>query len=571
VLFIDEAHMLVGAGGNQGGGDAANLLKPALARGELRTIAATTWAEYKKYFEKDAALERRFLPVKVDEPGEEAAVTILRGLAPIFEKSHGVVIRDEAIVAAARFSNRFISGRQMPDKAIDLLDMTAARVRTSLNARPEPVVSIEDELASLEREEVALVRDQLERASAGPQLPEVRARIAELETKLVVVREQWEREKAEVQGWIERRNAAREKAEAAGPDAPKEQIAPPNIPAEGRIVHFEVDGEAVAQAVSAWTGIPAGRMNSDSLKVALELETHLDGRVYGQPFAVHAVADAVRMAKSGIRNPDAPVGVLLFVGPTGVGKTETALALADLLYGGERFMTTINMTEFQEKHTVSRLIGSPPGYVGYGEGGVLTEAVRQRPYSVVLLDECEKADLEVMNLFYQVFDKGMLSDGEGRLIDFRNVLLVLTSNLASDTIVKLEQGDNPPTAAEIVDKIRPELIAHFKPALLARMTIVPFRQVGAEALRRITQARLAAIANRVRSAHKIETVFEDAVTDDLVKRSLRAETGARTVDHVLRSALMPTLSRFLLEHLSDDTMPSSITIGLTPDGDFRID
>ncbi|MBN8614241.1 MAG: type VI secretion system ATPase TssH [Deltaproteobacteria bacterium] len=571
VLFIDEAHMLVGAGGNQGGGDAANLLKPALARGELRTIAATTWAEYKKYFEKDAALERRFLPVKVDEPGEDAAVTILRGLAPIFEKSHGVVIRDEAIVAAARFSNRFISGRQMPDKAIDLLDMTAARVRTSLNARPEPVVSIEDELAALKREEVALVRDQLERASAGPQLPEVRARIAELEKNLVVVREQWEREKTEVQGWIERRNAANEKAAAAGPDAAKEQIAPPNIPAEGRIVHFEVDAEAVAQAVSAWTGIPAGRMNSDSLKVALELETHLDGRVYGQPFAVHAVADAVRMAKSGIRNPDAPVGVLLFVGPTGVGKTETALALADLLYGGERFMTTINMTEFQEKHTVSRLIGSPPGYVGYGEGGVLTEAVRQRPYSVVLLDECEKADLEVMNLFYQVFDKGMLSDGEGRLIDFRNVLLVLTSNLASDTIVKMEQGDNPPTAAEVIDKIRPELIAHFKPALLARMTIVPFRQVGAEALRRITQARLAAIANRVRSAHKIETVFEDAVTDDLVKRSLRAETGARTVDHVLRSALMPTLSRFLLEHLSDDSMPSSITIGLTPDGDFRID
>jgi type VI secretion system protein VasG len=564
VLFIDEAHMLVGAGGNQGGGDAANLLKPALARGELRTIAATTWAEYKKYFEKDAALERRFLPVKVEEPGEEAAVTILRGLSSIFEKSHGVVIRDEAIVAAARFSNRFISGRQMPDKAIDLLDMTAARVRTSLRARPEVVVGIEDELASLRREEKALARDVLEHPNAAPQLPEIRARITELEAKLEVVRTQWEREKAEVEAWVKRRAEAAEKT-------PGEPIAPPDIPAEGRIVHFEVDAEAVAQAVEAWTGIPAGRMNSDTLKVALELETHLDGRVYGQPHAIHAVADAVRMAKSGIRNPNAPVGVLLFVGPTGVGKTETALALADLLYGGERFMTTINMTEFQEKHTVSRLIGSPPGYVGYGEGGVLTEAVRQRPYSVVLLDECEKADLEVMNLFYQVFDKGMLSDGEGRQIDFRNVLLVLTSNLASDTIVKMEQGDAPPTAAEIIDKIRPELIAHFKPALLARMTIVPFRPVGAEALRRIAQARLAAIASRVRGAHKIETVFEDAVVEDLVKRSLRAETGARTVDHVLRSSLMPSLSRFLLERMSGSEMPPTLQIGLTPEGEFRIE
>ncbi len=564
VLFIDEAHMLVGAGGNQGGGDAANLLKPALARGELRTIAATTWAEYKKYFEKDAALERRFLPVKVDEPGEEASITILRGLAGIFEKAHGVVIRDEAIVQAARLASRFISGRQMPDKAIDLLDMTAARVRTSLRARPEPIVAIEDEIASARREEAALTRDAREQPGAGAELPELRARIAEREAELAKLLERWEAEKKAVEDWIERRRAAEEAHS-------EETIAPPDVPLEGRIVHYEVDVEAVAQAVEAWTGIPAGRMNADTLKVALTLEQHLDQRVYGQPHAVAAVADAVRMAKSGIRNPNAPIAVLLFVGPTGVGKTETALALADLLYGGERFMTTINMTEFQEKHTVSRLIGSPPGYVGYGEGGVLTEAVRQRPYSVVLLDECEKADLEVMNLFYQVFDKGMLSDGEGRLIDFRNVLLVLTSNLGSDTIVKLESQDTPPSAAEIVDAIRPELVAHFKPALLARMSIVPFRPVGAEALRRIAQARLDAVAARVRAAHKIETVFDAALLDDLVKRSLRAETGARTVDHVLRSSLMPTLSRFLLERMADDALPEALQIGLGPDGGFQID
>ncbi len=559
VLFIDEAHMLIGAGGNQGGSDAANLLKPALARGELRTVAATTWAEYKKYFEKDAALERRFQPVKVDEPDEETAIGMLRGLRETFEKSHGVMIRDEAVVAAVRLSSRYISGRQMPDKAIDLLDMTGARVRTSMKARPDALVSIEQELASLEREEKALARDLGDDPSIEARLPPLRERIAATRDGLAAMQTRWETERAEVERWVQARR------ETSGP------LSPPALPEHDRLVHYEVDADAVAQAVSSWTGIPVGKMSSDTLQTALELERHLGSRVFGQPDAVDAVADAIRMSQSGIRNPAGPVGVLLFVGPTGVGKTEMALALADLLYGGERFLTTINMTEFQEKHTVSRLIGSPPGYVGYGEGGVLTEAVRQRPYSVVLLDECEKADLEVMNLFYQVFDKGQLSDGEGRAIDFRNVLLVLTSNLASDTILKLQQGDEPPSRAEVVDAIRPELSAHFKPALLARMTVVPFRPVGAEALRRIASARLDAIAQRVQDAHGVRPTFDPGLVDDLVRRSLRAETGARTVDHVLRGALMPALARFLLERMTADEMPSGIAVGLAPDGELRIE
>jgi len=557
VLFIDEAHMLIGAGGSQGGSDAANLLKPALARGELRTIAATTWAEYKKYFEKDAALERRFQPVKVDEPDEEAATAMLRGLRARFEDSHGVMIRDEAVVQAVRLSSRYISGRQMPDKAIDLLDMTAARVRVSMKARPEPLVALENTLAALEREESVVARDAVDDARLSERLPTLRERIAALQADVASMRERWETERSAVEAW----QVARK--DAKGP------IAPPAVPEHDRLVHYEVDGEAVAQAVSAWTGIPAGRMGTDIVRTSLALEDHLGTRVYGQIAAVKAVSDAVRMSQSGIRNPTTPLGVLLFVGPTGVGKTEMALALADLLYGGERFLTVINMTEFQEKHTVSRLIGSPPGYVGYGQGGVLTEAVRQRPYSVVLLDECEKADLEVMNLFYQVFDKGSLSDGEGRGIDFRNTLVVLTSNLGSDTI--LERSAAGLSGDALVEAIRPELTAHFKPALLARMTIVPFGPVGETTMRRIVDARLDAIRMRVHTAHGIDTLFTEQLVNELVRRSARAETGARTVDHVLRGSLMPVLARFLLERMTTERPGDEpISVSLGDDGEFHV-
>jgi type VI secretion system protein VasG len=508
----------------------------------LRTIAATTWAEYKRYFEKDAALERRFQPVKVDEPDDATVIAMLRGLRDTFEKAHGVVIRDEAIVDAVKLSSRYISGRQMPDKAIDLLDMTAARVKTSHNARPEALVAIESELAALGRAEAALVRDVGEDAKG---LLEVRASIATSTTARDALLRRWEHERE-------------------GSDVTR-------VDGVARLVHREVDREAVAQAVSAWTGIPLGNMRTSSLETALTLESTLSTRIMGQHDAVAAVSDAMRLAASGIRAPNAPQAVLLFVGPTGVGKTETSLALADLLYGGERFMTTINMTEFQEKHSVSRLIGSPPGYVGYGEGGLLTEAVRQRPHSIVLLDECEKADLEVMNLFYQVFDRGMLSDSEGRVVDFRNTVLVLTSNLGSDTLMRMhESAGDAPSAEKLIEAIRPELARHFKPALLARMTIVPFRPISDEALQGIARARLRGIAERVKAAHDIEATFDEGVIARLITHANHRHSGARGVDHALRTALLPSLSRTLLERAASRIHGGSVRVVAGDDGAFAV-
>ncbi|MGC3998875.1 MAG: type VI secretion system ATPase TssH [Anaeromyxobacter sp.] len=483
ILFIDEAHTMIGAGGTAGGSDAANLLKPALARGELRTIAATTWSEYKKYFEKDAALERRFQPVKVDEPSDEDAVVMLRGLRAAYEAAHGVVIRDEAITAAVTLSRRYLSGRQLPDKAVDLLDTAAARVKIALAARPEALVAAQEEIAALERARAAVTRDVTDGqrkedgavADLDARLAAARDRVAGLETRLGA-------ERAAVEALRAARAALAEgKGDRAAVDAAAEALA--KLQGERPLLHAEVDADAVARVIEAWTGVPAGKMRSGQIQAVLEVEQRLTERVKGQPEAVKAVAEALRISHAGIRNPGAPVGVLLFVGPSGVGKTETAVALADLLYGGERFMTQIAMSEFQEKHSVSRLIGSPPGYVGYGEGGRLTEAVRQRPYSVVLLDECEKADLEVMNLFYQVFDKGTLTDGEGREVDFKNTLVILTSNLATDLIMAAFDDEEKPTAEQVAAAIRPILSKHFKPALLARMTIVPFAPLPKDVLK----------------------------------------------------------------------------------------
>ena len=540
VLFIDEAHMLIGAGGAPGGADAANLLKPALARGELRTIAATTWSEYKRYFEKDAALERRFQPVKVDEPDDATVIAMLRGLRDTFESAHGVTIRDEALVDAVKLSSRYITGRQMPDKAIDLLDMTAARVKTSHHARPEALVAIESDLAGWARAEAALVRD-VGVDAAG--LAELRASLATANHTRETLLNRWQQELA------------------------NNELMP--IEGEARLVHREVDREAVMQAASAWTGIPLGKMRTSSYEAALTLEATLCSRIVGQHEAMRVVSDAMRLAASGIRAPNAPQAVLLFVGPTGVGKTETALALADLLYGGERFMTTINMTEFQEKHSVSRLIGSPPGYVGYGEGGLLTEAVRQRPHSIVLLDECEKADLEVMNLFYQVFDRGTLSDSEGRAVDFRNTVLVLTSNLGADTCMRLHASGEP-AIEQLVEAIHPELARHFKPALLARMTVVPFRPIGEQALRGIVSARLRGLADRVRTTHEIETTFDEGLIARLVAHSNHGHAGARGVDHALRSSVLPPLSRTLLERAASREPGGSLRVVVGQDGAIAV-
>jgi type VI secretion system protein VasG len=557
ILFIDEAHTMIGAGGSAGGSDAANLLKPALARGELRTVAATTWAEYKKYFEKDAALERRFQPVKVDEPSEDVAVGMLRGLRPIYEKAHSVRILDEAVVAAVELSHRYISGRQLPDKAVDLLDTTAARVRVEREAKPSELVDVEQHIASLERRRDGLEMDRTAGYTIEPEtMAELQSQLEELAARRDEIHTRWEKERQEVAALLEAREG---------------EGATPEVLRGDRLVHVDVDADAVARTVSSWTGIPLGKVMHDTVSTVLELEDKLRSRVVGQAPAVEAVSRALQASYAGVRDPNTPVGVMLFVGPSGVGKTETALALADLVYGGERFMTTINMSEFMEKHSVSRLIGSPPGYVGYGEGGVLSEAVRQRPYSVVLLDECEKADPEVMNLFYQVFDKGTLNDGEGRPIDFKNTMIILTSNLASDQIMELYNRDEPPPVDDVVSSIRPALSAHFKPALLARMTIVPYRPIDRSSMRSITELKLRKLTSRIRTSHGFDPVVEEAVLEEIVRRCTEAETGARNIDHILRGTLLPSVSRALLEVMADGEKPTGLVVGLGPDGRFRVD
>jgi type VI secretion system protein VasG len=576
ILFIDEAHTLIGAGGQAGQNDAANLLKPALARGELRTVAATTWSEYKKYFEKDPALERRFQPVKVDEPSEADAILMLRGLRGVYEKAHGVHVQDDAVVAAVKLSARYLSGRQLPDKAVDLLDTAAARVKIELAARPEALSAIESQLAALERERDAIARDEAHGGEPAPErTKELAAALAAKRDELQTLQTRWESERAAVLALKAAREAftsAKENEKAALKaklDEAISQVA--KVRGEEALVHADVDADVVAQVIASWTGIPAGKMRTEALAAALNLEAKLSERVRGQPTAIRTVAEVVRIAYGGIRNPDTPVGVLLFVGPSGVGKTETALALADALYGGERFMTTVNMSEFQEKHSVSRLIGSPPGYVGYGEGGMLTEAVRQRPYSVVLLDEVEKADLEVMNLFYQVFDKGQLNDGEGRTVDFRNTVIILTSNLASELTMQAFANGKTPSSEEVLEAIRPTLSRHFKPALLARMTIVPFAPIQPEALQEIVKMRLDGLAKRLKASHGVVASFSDALVTELVKRCTEAETGARNVDHVLRGSLMPVLARTLLEKLSAGVPPPKLQVDLDAAGAWRIE
>ncbi|MBI3609836.1 MAG: type VI secretion system ATPase TssH [Nitrospirae bacterium] len=577
ILFIDEAHTLIGAGGSAGMSDAANLLKPALARGELRTIAATTWAEYKKYFEKDAALARRFQLVSLDEPSEEGAVVILRGLREKYESSHKVNILDEAVVAASKMSSRYISGRQLPDKAVDLLDTAAARIKIGLTTRPDVLEDRTRRIQTLEREWAAYRRDESHGAAVD------RKRIAEIEKEIAAEREailkletRWteEKKKADLVLAIreklgketDEQTRARLKKEMEGAKAELQKI-------QGKdpLLKVEVDSEVIAKVVSDWTGIPVGKMVSDEAASILGLNRRLEERIKGQDQAVEAIARGIRTAKAGLGNPSAPIGVFLFVGPSGVGKTETAVSVADLLFGGERFIVTINMSEFQEKHTVSRLIGSPPGYVGYGEGGILTEAVRQRPYSVVLLDEVEKADPEVMNLFYQVFDKGMLSDGEGRVIDFKNTVIFMTSNLASDLIMAgCSEGDRPAPEA-LAGTIRPVLSRHFKPALLARMTIVPFYPLGPDALKEIVTLKLDRVAGRLMESHRMTLNYDPAVIDQITQRCSEVETGARNIDHILQGTLLPKISTEILSRMGAGALPDKLKLGLGSGGDFVIE
>ncbi|WP_047280239.1 type VI secretion system ATPase TssH [Pseudomonas lundensis] len=569
ILFIDEAHTLIGAGGTAGSSDAANLLKPALARGELRTIAATTWSEYKKYFEKDPALARRFQPVQLHEPTVSEAVTILRGLAHVYEKSHGIYLRDDAVVAAAELSARYLAGRQLPDKAVDVLDTACARVRISLAAAPQRLEQLRGELAQGERQRRALRRD----AEAGlmidlDALTLLETRLTAAEREREALETSWTEQKALAETVLEQRKqlATARTMAAAAPDSAMDEDPQAGIEtleaalgethralaqaqATERLVSFEVCPRLVAEVISAWTGVPLAQLAREHNAKVARFATDLRTRIRGQEQAVHALDRSMRATAAGLNKPDAPVGVFLLVGPSGVGKTETALALADLLYGGERFMTTINMSEFQEKHTVSRLIGAPPGYVGYGEGGMLTEAVRQKPYSVVLLDEVEKADPDVLNLFYQIFDKGVANDGEGREIDFRNTLILMTSNLGSERISQLCEHGARPTAEVLEATIRPVLSQHFKPALLARMRVVPYYPVGGPVLRELIEIKLGRLGERL-ARRQLAFSFCQALVDELAERCTQSDSGARLIDHLLEQHVLPLVADRLLDAMA---------------------
>ena len=576
ILFIDEAHTLIGAGNSEGGSDAANLLKPALARGELRTIAATTWREYKKYFEKDPALSRRFQPVALDEPTPGEAVHILRGLRTVYEKAHQVLIADSALKAAADMSARYLAGRQLPDKAIDVLDTACARVSLNLSMPPRRLSHVRSELHQLAMEQNLLSREhtlgqsvdadrerELEQRIAGITAEsealeqrwndqrELVARLVEIREQLLTGESQAEADTSELtDGDTEERPDL--KSEAAAIEQELEELQ-----ADEPLVHARVDARQVAEVIADWTGIPVNRMTADELEKITRLPEYLQSHIKGQDTAIGALHQHLLTARADLRRPGRPMGAFLLAGPSGVGKTETVVQLAELLYGGRQFLTTINMSEYQEKHTVSRLIGSPPGYVGFGEGGILTEAIRQKPYSVVLLDEVEKAHPEVLNLFYQAFDKGELADGEGRLIDCKNVVFFLTSNLGYQTIVK--HADEP---EKIEEALYPELADFFKPALLARMEVVPYLPLGEETLNRIVGDKLDRLATQIGDRYHTDVELEDGLVEAIRSRATRSENGARMLESIIEGELLPPVSLALLEKLAAREPVTKVTLGV---------
>jgi type VI secretion system protein VasG len=572
ILFIDEAHTMIGAGGQAGQGDAANLLKPALARGELRTIAATTWSEYKKYFEKDPALARRFQVVKVEEPEEAQCMTMLRGIAASLEKHHKVRILDEGVSAAVRLSHRFLAGRQLPDKAVSVLDTACARLALGQSATPPAIEDATRQIDDFDVQERVLSRESAAGADHAERLAEIREKRAQVAASLAELKERFAKESAlvsrirEIRGQLEEGTGEQEPLRAELEKLNAELAA---LQGETPMMRVSVDGQIVGEVISAWTGIPTGKMVKDEVQTVLKLEAHLGGRVIGQDHALEGIAQRIRTSRAGLEDPKKPIGVFLLVGPSGVGKTETALALADLMYGGERNLITINMSEFQEAHTVSTLKGSPPGYVGYGEGGVLTEAVRRHPYSVVLLDEVEKAHPDVLELFFQVFDKGSMEDGEGREIDFKNTIILLTSNAATDTMMKLcADPETMPTPEGIVKAIKPELNKVFKPAFLGRLVVIPYYPVRDEALKKIITLKLAKIQKRIQENHKIQLVCDSALIDEIARRCTEVESGARNVDNILTNTLLPEISRQLLSRIAEGQKLESIRVDIGADGNF---
>ncbi|HEX5310453.1 type VI secretion system ATPase TssH [Aquabacterium sp.] len=585
ILFIDEAHTMIGAGGQAGQNDAANLLKPALARGELRTIAATTWGEYKKYFEKDPALARRFQVIKVEEPSEELACAMLRGMAPLMEKHFGVRLFDEAISEAVRLSARYISGRQLPDKAISVLDTACAKVALGQSATPARIEDARKRLDRLTAEEQVLRRELSTGAKHGARLDELAQERQTIEASLKADEERWAFE----QQLVADIRALREQIETAGvaSDADRELLAGKQaelsaLQGERPLVPLQVDGHVVAEIVASWTGIPLGKMVKDEIKTVRNLQDSLQQRVIGQDHALAAIAQRVRTARAGLEDPNKPKGVFLFVGPSGVGKTETALALADILYGGERNLITINMSEYQEAHSVSGLKGSPPGYVGYGEGGVLTEAVRRKPYSVVLLDEVEKAHPDVLEMFFQVFDKGLMDDAEGREIDFRNTVIILTSNAGSQGIMQacfkhdeeaggtvMKAFEELPTADQLADMLRPTLYKTFKPAFIGRTKVVPYYPLSDDVLIDVIKLKLDRIAQRVQANHQAALEYDDALLELVLSRCTEVDTGARAVDHVLNGSLLPEVADAVLARMAEGKALSKIKVGASKTGQFK--
>jgi type VI secretion system protein VasG len=573
ILFIDEAHTMIGAGGQAGQNDAANLLKPALARGELRTIAATTWSEYKKYFEKDPALARRFQVVKVEEPTEDVACTMLRGIVGSLEKHHNLRILDEAVTATVRLSHRYIAGRQLPDKAVSVLDTACARLSLGQNSTPPRLEDVQRQLDSLEVQKRVLERETKIGADHQERLELIETQIAAAKEDEAVLKEQWEKEK----GLIEKirklqqslESAENEGFESAGKEGEVQtelkqvEAELEKLQGERGMMRVSVDAQIVGEVISAWTGIPLGKMVRNEIETVLTLDEHLKKRVIGQDHALSAIAQRILTSRANMDDPVKPVGVFLLVGPSGVGKTETAIALSDVLYGGERNMITINMSEFQEAHTVSTLKGSPPGYVGYGEGGVLTEAVRRRPYSVVLLDEVEKAHPDVLELFFQVFDKGRMEDGEGREIDFRNTIILLTSNAATDTLMKLcADPETMPDSQGMLTALKPELNKIFKPAFLGRLMIVPYFPVRDEALKQIIRLKLGKIQKRLLETHKVDLVYDDILLNEIAGRCTEVESGARNVDNILSNTMLPELSRQILTQLAGGATADRVTISV---------
>ncbi len=618
ILFIDEAHTMIGAGGQAGQGDAANLLKPALARGELRTIAATTWSEYKKYFEKDPALARRFQVVKVEEPIETQCMTMLRGIVPSLEKHHKVRILDEGLTAAVRLSHRYLAGRQLPDKAVSVLDTACARLALGQNATPPAIEDCVRQLDDLAVQQRILERESAVGADHRDRLAEIAALKVETELSLAGLRSRFERESGLVTRIRDLRSqlegvmtpAAGSASSGGGSATPAATASSDPVPAgdgaaagaataaaaaevrksdpaalraelvkteaeltalqgETPMIRVSVDAQIAGEVISAWTGIPVGKMMKNEISTVLSLPSLLGQRVIGQMHALEIISQRISTSRARLDDPNKPIGVFMLVGPSGVGKTETALALSDLLYGGERNLITINMSEFQEAHTVSTLKGSPPGYVGYGEGGVLTEAVRRRPYSVVLLDEVEKAHPDVLELFYQVFDKGMMEDGEGREIDFKNNIIILTTNAGTDTMMKLcADPETMPGPEGLVKALKPELNKIFKPAFLGRMVIIPFYPVRDEALKQIITLKLGKIKRRLFENHKIEMAYDNALVDEVAKRCTEVESGARNVDNILTNTLLPEVSRQLLTRMAEAEPMERIQVSIGEDGAF---